>query len=74
LRTHTEVLRANQNIRLITTRNDILLANEDLEWLEATFEPDRLKIFAKGGHLGNLTNPNVQKAIVEALDGLRPPP
>jgi ABC-type transporter lipoprotein component MlaA len=74
LRTYADGLRANSNIRLITTRNDILLANEDLEWIEATFEPDRLKIFDKGGHLGNLAHPAVQKSILESLEGLRPPP
>ena len=73
LRTYADGLRANSNIRLITTRNDILLAAEDLEWIEATFEPDRLKIFEKGGHLGNLANPAVQKAILEALHDLKPP-
>jgi pimeloyl-ACP methyl ester carboxylesterase len=73
LRTYAAGLRTNQNVRLIMTRNDILLANEDLEWLEATFEPERMKVFEKGGHLGNLTHPAVQKSIVGALDGLKPP-
>jgi ABC-type transporter lipoprotein component MlaA/pimeloyl-ACP methyl ester carboxylesterase len=72
LRTHARALQANPNIRVIVNRNDILLASEDLEWLEATFEPERLRVFDKGGHLGNLSQPEVQQAIVGALDGLRP--
>jgi hypothetical protein len=36
------------------------------------FEADRLTVFEKGGHLGNLIQPEVQKAILGALDGLKP--
>jgi hypothetical protein len=74
LRTYAEGLRANPNIRLIMTRNDILLANEDLKWLEATFEAGRMTIFEKGGHLGNLANPAAQKAVLEALHDLKSRP
>ncbi len=72
MRTYADGLRANSNIRLIMTRNDILLTTEDLEWIEATFEPDRLKIFESGGHLGNLANPAAQKAVLDALGDLKP--
>jgi len=72
LRAHAGGLTANRNIRLIVNRNDILLANEDLDWLEATFKPDQLTVFDKGGHLGNLAHPDVQRTILGALDGLRP--
>jgi hypothetical protein len=51
-------------------RNDILLAEQDLEWLKTVIGAERLTIFEKGGHLGNLAHPAVQKAIVRALDGL----
>ena len=74
LKTYTASLKANRSIRIIVNRNDILLADEDLKWLEDTFETDRLTIFPKGGHLGNLGYPDVQKAILGALDGLIPPP
>jgi ABC-type transporter lipoprotein component MlaA/pimeloyl-ACP methyl ester carboxylesterase len=72
LRTYDARLRGNPNIRLITARDDFLLSNEDLTWLERTFAKDQLTIFEKGGHLGNLSHPAVQKAIVSALDDLRP--
>jgi hypothetical protein len=70
LRTYTAGLRANQNIRIIENRNDILLADEDLEWFHATFAPEQLTVFEQGGHLGNLAHPAVQKAILDALEGL----
>ena len=70
LRTYSGGLRANPNIRLIVNRNDILLAEEDLEWLKTAIGSERLTIFEKGGHLGNLAHPAVQKAIVGALEGL----
>jgi ABC-type transporter lipoprotein component MlaA len=70
LRAHADTLRANPNIRLIANRNDILLADEDLAWLETAIGSERLTIFEKGGHLGNLAHPAVQKAIVRALQGL----
>ena len=73
LRTYEAVLRANPNIRLVTNQNDFLLPEEDLAWLKATVPEDHLTIFEKGGHLGNLAHPAVQKAILDALAGLNPP-
>ena len=70
LRTYSDRLRTNADIRLIVNRNDILLAEEDLRWLEAAIGPERLRIFDRGGHLGNLAHPEVQKAILKALEGL----
>ena len=71
LRTYEAGLRSNPGIRIIVNQNDFLLADEDLEWLRATFTPEQLTVFAQGGHLGNLFNPSVQRRIVGALDGLR---
>jgi len=73
LRTYETGLRANSYIRIIDNQNDFLLTDEDLDWLHATFTPERLTIFAKGGHLGNLFNPAVQKSILGALTPMRPP-
>ena len=71
LRTYDAGLRSNANIRVIVNQNDFLLADEDLAWLQATFAPERLTVFAQGGHLGNLSNPLVQKTILGALAGLK---
>jgi hypothetical protein len=54
-------------------RDDFLLPADDLAWLKTTFAPDQLTVFEQGGHLGNLSHPAVQKAILEALEGLRDP-
>jgi ABC-type transporter lipoprotein component MlaA/pimeloyl-ACP methyl ester carboxylesterase len=74
LRTYDAGLRANPNIRVIVNQNDFLLTDEDLAWLRATFAPEKLTVFAQGGHLGNLYNPGVQKTILEALTGLKSSP
>ena len=73
LRTYDAGLRANPDIRVIVNQNDFLLADEDLAWLHATFAPEQLTVFPQGGHLGNLSNPTVQKTILAALTPMRPP-
>jgi ABC-type transporter lipoprotein component MlaA/pimeloyl-ACP methyl ester carboxylesterase len=70
LRAYTDELKANHKIRLIANRNDILLAPEDVAWYGATFDASQVTLFDRGGHLGNLWQTNVQKAILRALDGL----
>jgi len=74
LRTYEAGLRANPRIRIIVNQNDFLLADEDLNWLHATFGPEQLTVFEQGGHLGNLFNPAVQKTILGALAGLQSSP
>jgi ABC-type transporter lipoprotein component MlaA len=73
LRTYDAGLRANPNIRVIVNQNDFLLTDEDLAWLQTTFAPEQLTVFPQGGHLGNLSNLTVQKAILAALTPMRPP-
>lgn len=70
LRAYTAELQANPNIRVIANKNDFLLAAEDLAWMDATFASAQVTLFEHGGHLGNLSQPAVQQAIVGALDGL----
>jgi len=72
LRTYASGLQANHKIRLITNQNDFLLPDEDLKWLRATFPTNEITVFEQGGHLGNLSHPAVQKAILGALEDLRP--
>ena len=73
LRTYDAGLRANPDIRVIVNQNDFLLTDADMAWLHATFGPEQLTVFPQGGHLGNLSNPAVQKAILAALTPMRPP-
>ena len=70
LRPYAAELKANPNIRIIANRNDFLLGPDDLEWIEATFAPAQVTLFEHGGHLGNLSEPAVQRVILAALDGL----
>jgi len=73
LRTCEAGLAANPGIRIITNQNDFLLADGDIAWLQSVFSTNALTIFKQGGHMGNLSNPAVQKAILRALDGLNSP-
>jgi pimeloyl-ACP methyl ester carboxylesterase len=73
LRTYVSGLRANPDIRVIVNQNDFLLPESDLAWLEETFGTNQLRVFKKGGHLGNLSNLTVQKAILAALTPMQPP-
>ena len=69
LRTYEAGLRDNPGIRLIVNRNDFLLEDDDVAWLQATFAPDQLTMLEEGGHLGNLFDPAIQKLILTALGG-----
>ncbi len=71
LRVYTDTLQDDPGIRLIQNADDILLAPEDLAWLQSTFGSDRLTVFERGGHLGNLAYPDVQKAILQAIESLK---
>jgi hypothetical protein len=73
LRTYATGLRANPDARVVVNQNDFLLTDEDLAWLHTTFGPEQLTVFPQGGHLGNLSNSTVQKAILAALTPMRPP-
>ena len=70
LRAYTAQLQSNPNVRIIANRNDFLLGAEDLAWIEATIAPAHVRFFEHGGHLGNLSDPLVQQAIVDTLGGL----
>jgi hypothetical protein len=70
LEVYADGLKANPNIRVILNRNDLFLNADDLAWIETTFAPSQATEFPNGGHVGNLAQPEVQKAIIQALDGL----
>jgi hypothetical protein len=67
LRTYSSQLRNRKDIHVLINRNDFLLDEEDIDWLESTISSSRLNIFSSGGHLGNLADPSVQKEIVKSL-------
>lgn len=60
-------LAADPRVFVITNADDFLLAPEDVTWLRETFGA-RAIVFPQGGHLGNLWVPEVQQAILDALE------
>jgi pimeloyl-ACP methyl ester carboxylesterase len=74
LRVRASALSANPDIRIIANRNDLFLAGEDVAWIEGTFASSRVRLFDHGGHLGNLSQPDVRQAVLDALDGLKDSP
>jgi ABC-type transporter lipoprotein component MlaA/pimeloyl-ACP methyl ester carboxylesterase len=70
LRTYSAALHENSNVRLIANQNDLFLAGEDVAWIKTTFDPAKVALFEHGGHLGNLSQPAVQQAVLDALGGL----
>jgi hypothetical protein len=73
LRSWEDSFKANTSVRLVENEDDILLGPEDVRWLEQTFG-NRVALFPRGGHLGNLGEPPVQVAIINALADLREVP
>jgi pimeloyl-ACP methyl ester carboxylesterase len=70
LSAYTAALQGNHNVRVVANRNDLFLAKEDVAWIESTFDPAHVTLFEHGGHLGNLAQPAVRQAILDALKGL----
>jgi phospholipid-binding lipoprotein MlaA len=69
LRSQTQLARS-EIVRVITNADDFILGDEDLAWLRSA-AGDRLTVFPRGGHLGNLYLEAVQESIFGALDGKR---
>src|SRR5262249_40938611 len=65
--------KSSSSVRLVSNEDDILLAPEDVHWLDQTFG-DRVTLFPRGGHLGNLGETPIQVAILNALAGLQDAP
>ncbi|WP_419190521.1 VacJ family lipoprotein [Saltatorellus ferox] len=61
-------LAANPRVRFVTNRNDFLLAPGDLEWITELLGEDRVTVFERGGHLGNLHLDEVRKVIESEID------
>lgn len=71
LKNLSPALCGSSKIRLITNRNDFLLAPGDLRWLETTLGGSRCKVFPSGGHLGNLSTKEVRDATASFLKDLK---
>jgi hypothetical protein len=62
----TNTLETNDKIRVVHNIDDFLLTPADIKWLEKTLG-DRILLFDKGGHLGNLYRDDVLKWIVDDI-------
>ncbi len=68
-----ERLAGDPRVRVVTNRDDFLLQPGDAAWLQRTLG-DRLLLFERGGHLGNLARRGPRLVIVEALRTAHGPP
>ena len=66
LRSLSDELAQNQRVLVFHSRNDFLVTDDDLAWIEATFGP-RATILDEGSHLGALGNPEFVQTVVGAL-------
>ena len=73
LRAIEHALREDTRIRVVTNADDFLNSDRSLDWLRNVMG-ERLTVFPKGGHLGNLHRPEVQNALAAAIQGRSPPP
>jgi len=62
----TNTLKANNKIRVVHNIDDFIVTDADIDWLKETFG-DRLLLFNKGGHLGNLYRKDVLDWIVDDI-------
>lgn len=68
LRSIEPYLKGADRIGLIHNEDDITLASGEIEYLEGVFGA-RARVFPTGGHLGNLFQPAVVRAMVDFLTG-----
>lgn len=55
-------LAKNEKVFFVSNRNDFLLRQQDIAWVNALMG-DRVHFFERGGHLGNLHRQDIQEAI-----------
>jgi len=67
LMSRADALRSDERLRVMTNENDFILGPAGLAFLQETLG-SRLTVFPNGGHLGNLATPEVQSAIIKALE------
>lgn len=71
LRTYGEGVRGNPKVHVVVNQNDFLLEDSDVAWLRSCIAQGNLTVFPQGGHMGNLFNPAVQRAIVDTMAGMK---
>lgn len=68
LRSLTQLLRNDIRIAAVTNEDDIILTPENLDFLRTTLG-DRVKIYPRGGHFGNMTYQENVKFMVDFFKG-----
>lgn len=61
-------LRSAQKMRLIHNEDDVIMEPGEVAYLQEVFG-ERAKIFPTGGHMGNLTHPDVVRYMTDFLTG-----
>lgn len=70
LRSLEDGLRGNPHVTFIGNRNDFLLDASDVAWIEKTFGKNAI-LLPRGGHLGNLGEPEFMRLIQTIAETLR---
>jgi pimeloyl-ACP methyl ester carboxylesterase len=68
MRSIESYLKNNPRIGLLHNEDDIIMGPGEVEYLRGLFG-DRASIFPTGGHLGNLSQPDVVRAMTKFLSG-----
>lgn len=63
-------LRADTRVRLLHNADDFIVNGEELAWLAGIFG-ERMRLFPRGGHMGNLWFPENLDLILSSFDGLK---
>ena len=71
LRSIAPALRSNGKVRVFSNENDFLMTPEDIEWLTGLLGAENVTFYPRGGHMGNLHEPEVQRDVIGALEDLR---
>ncbi len=67
LRVREPGLKGNQKVCVFANENDFLLREGDLAWLQGLLPETNLRVSPRGGHMGNLHEPEIQTEIYELL-------
>ncbi|MBW2243165.1 MAG: VacJ family lipoprotein [Deltaproteobacteria bacterium] len=71
LRSIAPALRSNGKIQVFSNANDFLMTPEDIEWITDLLGAENVTFYPKGGHMGNLHLPEVQRDVMNSLGDLQ---